>query len=210
MPVARISFHSQTPPTRGQIGMFVAAFRAELVHSGWTLPNWFRKTTAAFAQLFGCSAAMIVHGARHEYYVNHADFSHGQFLPREAMGTEHLGWDRFDKLFAEELQDPGTPIRAIEIPSIRGDRIRVFDAEGQVVERLVSSDLIEDFVIDRQRQAVGSLMLIPIVRREQENGRRAMAYLYSPHTDHFRLPMAGFAAIRLARASAPVIGSLLG
>ena len=103
---------------RGLLGKYVVDVRKRLP-PGIDLLNWVRVTTESYAQLFQSSTALILHGNRHQYFINEANFSKGKFLPKNYLGTEDLGWDRFDRLFAHELEI-NAPVemltRAVEVP----------------------------------------------------------------------------------------------
>lgn len=205
MKVEPIDFRVGTPKTCAQIASFVSRFRTWLVGGGIDLHSWFTKTTQAFSGLFQCSSAMIVHGSRYQYFINKADFSHGQFVRRDYLGTEHLGWDRFDRFFVPELETGS----GILVPNINSALVLIFDHNGQIEARQVDQAKVDALVFDRERQRTGSLLLVPIIAGGKEGGKRALAYLYSPEAQHFDLPLGGYAAFLLAVTAAPVIRTLL-
>jgi hypothetical protein len=199
--------------------MFVTDFRMKLVHGKIDLFSWIKMTTSAFARLFQSSAAVIIHQDRHTYFINEADFSHGQFMKDDYVGTKDLGWGRFEKLFSEELEkNEGSqlgdfqitmPAKGICIPNLNSSKVLIFDRQGEIVQTQIDQEKIDDLVFDRAFQAKGSLMVVPIVARSAGEARRAMVYLYSPEGDHFELPLAGYAAFLLAGAAAPAFDRLL-
>ena len=186
---------------------------------GIDLLNWVRLTTESYAQLFQSSTALILHGNRHQYFINEANFSKGKFLPKNYLGTEDLGWDLFDRLFAHELEINApvemltraveVPVKGLYIPNINAPQILVFDRDGKIIEQQVNPKKLEDLVFKRDLQSKGSLLVVPLIARDREEGRRAIAYLYSPETKHFNMPLAGSAAFLLAGAVIPALRELL-
>lgn len=205
---------------RGSIGMFVTRFRNMLQPGRVDLFSWIKITTFAFSKLLQASCAIVVHDERYNYFINEANFSHGQFAPNNYLGTEDLGWDRFDALFARELEENkmamsrsvacSMPAKGICIPNLNADAIVVFDREGRMVERKLQLERVNELIFDRNFQERGSIMLVPIIAKKAEEAKRALVYLYSPEVDHFKLPIAGYAAHLLAGAAAPALKSLLG
>ena len=196
----------------------LSALRRNLAPGRVDLFNWIRIATAAFSSLFQASAAIVIHGERYEYFVNEADFSHGKFVRKEYLGTKDLGWDKFDQLFPPELEELRAneltgeltmPAKAVAIQNINSSVILVFNKEGKVIDRQVDQQKVGDLLFDRQYQAKGSIMLVPIIAGGKEEGQRAMAYLYSPETCHFEFPQAGSAAFWLSGATAPALKALL-
>lgn len=211
-PVPPVDLRAAADPqrVRGQIGAFVTSFGTRLSGLPQNFYHVFKETTQAFAHLFRCSAAIIGHGARYQYFIMEADFSHGQFMKKDYMGVEDIGWDRFDKFFPTAIEDG----YGIYVPNINGSAVIVFNQEGEVVWRGAEPEAIAELLIDRSKNrdfmSKGSFMLIPVVVGGREQGRRALAYLYSPEVDHFDLPIAGYAGFLLAGAAKPFAKQLLG
>jgi hypothetical protein len=166
---------------------------------------WFKETTEAFSSLLEASAGMIVHQGRDTYFTMEANFKYGQFFGDGHFGTKELGRDRLDRLFARELQEE---TKGLLVPNLNSDAVLVFDREGDLVDRQIDPKKVDDMILDRTYQKTGSVLLVPLIAGTENEARRAVAYLYSPQVDHFKLPEAGSAAHLLAGAAAPGLQTL--
>ena len=194
--------------SRGTIGDFVSQMRRRIIPGQVDLFHTLKISTLAFSELLHASAAIIVHKDRYTYFINEADFSHGQFAAKRYLGTKDLGWDRFDQLFPKELEIT-MPQKAVIVPNIKADALMVVDRAGNIVERQVSQEKVGRLIFDYGLQERGSVMLVPIISNDAESAQRAMAYLYSLETDHFSLPQSGYGAHLLAGVVAPTLKTLI-